>query len=62
MSAPLFESWSIDELKLERNRVEAQMAPYTVDILRRLRESDSLEFEEQRLLEQYETLTWLIYG
>lgn len=62
MSAPLFESWSIDELKLERNRVEAQMAPYTVNILRRFRESDSLEFEEQRLLEQYETLTWLIYG
>lgn len=58
----LFESWSVDQLKAERDRVESQMALFTVEILRRLRESDSLEFEEQRLLEQYETLTWLIYG
>ncbi|MCG7231570.1 hypothetical protein [Corynebacterium propinquum] len=62
MSVQLFESWSVDQLKAERDRVESQMAPFTVEILRRLRESDSLEFEEQRLLEQYETLTWLIYG
>ncbi|MDK4292526.1 hypothetical protein [Corynebacterium propinquum] len=62
MSVQLFESWSVDQLEAERDRVESQMAPFTVDILRRLRESDSLEFEEQRLLEQYETLTWLIYG
>ena len=58
----LFESWSVDQLNAERDRVESQMAPFTVDILRRLRNADSLEFEEQRLLEQYETLTWLIYG
>lgn len=60
MSAPLLTPCSTHELRTQRNRVERDMAPYTVEVLRRLREADALEFKEEELLDRYETLSWLI--
>lgn len=60
MPAPSLNPRSTEELRCERNRIESEMAPYTVEIFRRLREAGALEFREEELLDRYETLTWLI--
>lgn len=48
------------ELRNERNKVEQEMRPHTVDVLMRLREAGAANFKEEELLDRYETLTWLI--
>lgn len=48
------------ELRDERDTVEQEMRPHTVDVLRRLREAGATNFKEEELLDRYETLTWLI--
>lgn len=48
------------ELRAQRDKVEQEMRPHTVDILRRLREACATNFKEEELLDRYETLTWLI--
>ncbi|MBN9643829.1 hypothetical protein JZY06_04220 [Corynebacterium sp. CCM 8862] len=60
MSAPLLTPRSTSELRSERNGVERDMLPYTVELLRRLRVAGALEFKEEQLLDRYETLSWLI--
>lgn len=60
MSAPLSTPRSTEELRSDRDQVEKEMNPYTVAMLRRLREADALEFEEEELLDRYEALSWLI--
>lgn len=60
MSAPLSTPRSTEELRSDRDQVEKEMNPYTVAMLRRLREADALEFKEEELLDRYETLSWLI--
>lgn len=60
MSVPLSTPRSTEELCSDRDQVEKEMNPYTVAMLRRLREADALEFKEEELLDRYETLSWLI--
>ncbi|MDK4251315.1 hypothetical protein [Corynebacterium propinquum] len=60
MSAPLSTPRSTEELRSDRDQVEKEMNPYTVEMLRRLREVDALEFKEEELLDRYEALSWLI--
>ena len=60
MSVPLSTPRSTEELRSDRDQVEKEMNPYTVAMLRRLREADALEFEEEELLDRYEALSWLI--
>ena len=60
MSAPLSTPRSTEELRSDRDQVEKEMNPYTVEMLRRLREVDALEFKEEELLDCYEALSWLI--
>ena len=48
------------ELRNERNKVEQEMRPHTVDVLRRLSEAGATNFKEEELLDRYETLSWLI--
>lgn len=60
MSVPLSTPRSTEELRSDRDQVEKEMNPYTVEMLRRLREADALEFKEEELLDRYEALSWLI--
>ena len=60
MSAPLFQPQSTAELRAERESVVEQMRPYTVEVLRRLRAVDAINFREDALLNRYDTLTWVI--
>lgn len=60
MSVPLSTPRSTEELRSDRDQVEKEMNPYTVEMLRRLREVDALEFREEELLDRYEALSWLI--
>lgn len=60
MSAPLSTPRSTEELRSDCDQVEKEMYPYTVEMLRRLREVDALEFKEEELLDRYEALSWLI--
>lgn len=45
------------ELCAQRDKVEQEMRPHTVYVLRRLREAGVIEFREEKLLDRYETLT-----
>lgn len=60
MSVLLSTPRSTEELRSDRDQVEKEMNPYTVEMLRRLREADALEFKEEELLDRYEALSWLI--
>lgn len=55
-----FQPQSTAELRTERESVVEQMHPYTVEILRRLRAVDAIDFREDELLDKYDTLTWVI--
>ena len=59
MSAPLFVSKTTEELRQERDKLIEAM-PVTVDTLRRLRDAGSISFDEERELDQFESLSWLI--
>ncbi|MEY8209986.1 hypothetical protein [Corynebacterium sp. MNWGS58] len=60
MPAPLSTPRSTEELRSDRDQVEKEMTPYTVEMLQRLREAGALEFKEEELLDRYEALSWLI--
>lgn len=60
MPAPLFASKTTEELRQERDAVRSKMQPNTVENLRRLRDAGSISFLEERLLDQFESLSWLI--
>lgn len=60
MSASLFTSKTASELRTERDKLEREMEPNTIDILRRLSRAGVLTFDEQEKLDRYESLTWLI--
>ncbi|MDN8576340.1 hypothetical protein [Corynebacterium sanguinis] len=62
MATPLFVPKTVGELQVERDALEKSMLPYTVDVLRRLREENALDFNEERKLDRYESLSWLIDG
>jgi len=53
---------SNDEIIQELANIEEEMQPYNVDVLRRLREAGALKFEEERLLERHEALSWMLNG
>ena len=53
---------TVEELDEELASLKAQMAPLTVEHLRRLRDAGSIEYAEERLLERYEACMWLRYG
>lgn len=60
MSAPLFTAKTASELRSERDELESEMEPNTIDMLRRLSHAGVLTFDEQEKLDRYESLTWLI--
>ena len=62
MSTPVTRMLSNDEIIQELANIEEEMQPYNVDVLRRLREASALKFEEERLLERYEALSWMLNG
>ncbi|MBF4547570.1 hypothetical protein IRY31_05725 [Corynebacterium afermentans subsp. lipophilum] len=62
MSTPVTRMLSNDEIIQELASIEEEMQPYNVDVLRRLREAGALKFEEERLLERYEALSWMLNG
>ena len=62
MSTPVTRMLSNDEIIQELANIEEEMQPYNVDVLRRLREAGALKFEEERLLERYEALSWMLNG
>ncbi len=62
MSTPVTRMLSNDEIIRELANIEEEMQPYNVDVLRRLREAGALKFEEERLLERYEALSWMLNG
>ncbi|MCQ4619411.1 hypothetical protein KBP53_04525 [Corynebacterium genitalium ATCC 33030] len=62
MSAPVFKELSEAQLREQLTSVKNEMAPYTVDVLRRLKDAGAINFEEERLLNRYESLNWLIEG
>lgn len=47
------------ELQQELGKVREEL-PYPIEILRRLREAEDLTYEEERLLNKYEALLWVI--
>lgn len=51
-----------EELDQELADLKAQMAPLTVDHLRRLRDAGAIEYDEERLLDRYDACMWLRYG
>ncbi|WKD61618.1 hypothetical protein CCICO_08010 [Corynebacterium ciconiae DSM 44920] len=60
MAIPQFTAKTDEALRAERDEVVAQMQPYTVDMLKRLRDATAIEFEEENLLDRYEALTWVL--
>lgn len=62
MSTPVTRMLTNDEIIRELANIEEEMQPYNVDVLRRLREAGALKFEEERLLERYEALSWMLNG
>lgn len=62
MSTPVTRMLSNDEIIRELANIEEEMQPYNVDVLCRLREAGALKFEEERLLERYEALSWMLNG
>ncbi len=59
MSGPLFKPQTVEELRVELDKVEKQM-PCSVGIPRRFRDASAIEYDEDRLLRRYEQLTWPI--
>lgn len=53
---------TVEELDEELASLKDQMAPLTVEHLRRLRDAGAIEYAEERLLERYEACMWLRYG
>lgn len=60
VSAPIRRT--TDELDREIESLKEQMAPLTVEHLRRLRDAGAIEYDEERLLDRYDTCMWLRYG
>ncbi|EFK54253.1 hypothetical protein HMPREF0291_11910 [Corynebacterium genitalium ATCC 33030] len=58
----MFKELSEAQLREQLTSVKNEMAPYTVDVLRRLKDAGAINFEEERLLNRYESLNWLIEG
>lgn len=57
MSASLFTAKTASELRSERDKLESEMEPNTIDMLRRLSHAGVLTFDEQEKFDRYESLT-----
>lgn len=62
MSVPAPIRMTAEQLDREIESAKAAMAPLTVEHLRRLRSAGEINYDEERLLDQYETSMWLRYG
>lgn len=62
MSTPVPRVLSNDEIIQELANIEKEMQPYNVEVLRRLRDAGALKFDEERLLERHEALSWMLNG
>lgn len=51
-----------EDLDQELASLKEQMAPLSVEHLRRLRDAGAIEYEEERLLDRYDACMWLRYG
>ena len=53
---------SNDEIIQELANIEKEIQPYNVEVLCRLRDAGALKFDEERLLERHEALSWMLNG
>lgn len=60
MTTPTVAQYTEEQIENMREQIVEKMRPLTVEVLRRLRDAGDIQFEEERLLDRYEALTWLI--